>query len=343
LSAESSLVRFIPREEGPYEVEVTYDGVPVPGSPFPVEAVPPTDPSKVRAYGPGLQGGFVGMPAPFTIDTKGAGTGGLGLTVEGPCEAKIECLDNGDGTCSVSYLPTEAGDYNINILFAGAHVPGSPFRAPVRAPFDASKVTCSGPGLEGATAGQPGHFRVDCSRAGTAELTIGIASEAGARAEVRVEDNGDGTYTIAYAPSREGPYSISVRYGDEEVPRSPFKVKALPTHDASKVKASGPGLNTTGVPASLPVEFTIDAKDAGEGLLAVQITNADGTFDIFYTAPQPGKYVICVRFGGEHIPNSPFQVMATDRPLLGVNGLDMAGLRPFDLVIPFTIKKGEIT
>lgn len=46
----------------------------------------------------------------------------------------------------------------------------------------------------------------------------------------------------------------------------------MPTHDASKVKASGPGLNTTGVPASLPVEFTIDAKDAGEGLLAVQIT-----------------------------------------------------------------------
>lgn len=45
----------------------------------------------------------------------------------------------------------------------------------------------------------------------------------------------------------------------------------LPTHDASKVKASGPGLNTTGVPASLPVEFTIDARDAGEGLLTVQI------------------------------------------------------------------------
>lgn len=55
-------------------------------------------------------------------------------------------------------------------------------------------------------------------------------------------------------------------------PVSPYKVKVLPTHDASKVRASGPGLNTTGVPASLPVEFTIDAKDAGEGLLAVQIT-----------------------------------------------------------------------
>lgn len=200
----------------------------------------------MRAFGPGLQGGLAGVPAPFTIDTKGAGTGGLGLTVEGPCEAKIECLDNGDGTCSVSYLPTEPGDYNINILFAGAHVPGSPFRAPVRAPFDASKVTCSGPGLEGATAGQPGHFRVDCSRAGTAELTIGIASEAGARAEVRVEDNGDGTYTIAYTPLSPGVYTITVEYGGQPVPHFPSKVRVEPAVDTAGVKVYGPGVEGKG-------------------------------------------------------------------------------------------------
>lgn len=52
---------------------------------------------------------------------------------------------------------------------------------------------------------------------------------------------------------------------------SPFKVMSQPGHDASKVRASGPGLDTKGVPASLPVEFTIDARDAGEGLLTVQI------------------------------------------------------------------------
>lgn len=201
---------------------------------------------QVRAFGPGLQGGLAGVPAPFTIDTKGAGTGGLGLTVEGPCEAKIECLDNGDGTCSVSYLPTEPGDYNINILFAGAHVPGSPFRAPVRAPFDASKVTCSGPGLEGATAGQPGHFRVDCSRAGTAELTIGITSEAGARAEVRVEDNGDGTYTIAYTPLSPGVYTITVEYGGQPVPHFPSKVRVEPAVDTAGVKVYGPGVEGKG-------------------------------------------------------------------------------------------------
>lgn len=40
-------VSFTPPEEGPHRVEVTYDGHPVPGSPFPVEALLPPDPSKV--------------------------------------------------------------------------------------------------------------------------------------------------------------------------------------------------------------------------------------------------------------------------------------------------------
>lgn len=62
---------------------------------------------------------------------------------------------------------------------------------------------------------------------------------------------------------------------------SPFKIKTLPAHDASKVRASGPGLNSSGVPASLPVEFTIDARDAGEGLLTVQILVSDRFQSLF--------------------------------------------------------------
>lgn len=42
-----SLVRYTPTEEGAHAVNVSYDGHPVPGSPFPVEAQLPPDPSKV--------------------------------------------------------------------------------------------------------------------------------------------------------------------------------------------------------------------------------------------------------------------------------------------------------
>lgn len=41
-------VKYIPPEEGQYKVDVSYDGNPVMGSPFGVEAVMPADPSKVN-------------------------------------------------------------------------------------------------------------------------------------------------------------------------------------------------------------------------------------------------------------------------------------------------------
>ena len=55
------------------------------------------------------------------------GNGDLGVTVEGPCEAEIQCVDESDGTCTVSYLPTKAGNYKINVLYDNKHVTGSPF------------------------------------------------------------------------------------------------------------------------------------------------------------------------------------------------------------------------
>ncbi|XP_075967347.1 filamin-C isoform X6 [Anarhichas minor] len=445
-------VEYTAYEDGLHLIEVLFDEVSVPKSPFRVSVTEGCDPSRVRAYGPGLEEGLVNKPNRFTVETRGAGTGGLGLAIEGPSEAKMSCKDNKDGSCSVEYIPFTPGEYDVNITFGGLPIPGSPFRVPVRELVDPSKVKCSGPGLgSGVRAHVPQTFTVDSSKAGEAPLEIQLYGPTGVTEPISVTDNGDGSHTVIYTPAADGPYTVCVKYADQEVPRSPFKIKTLPVHDASKVRASGPGLNASGVPASLPVEFTIDARDAGEGLLTVQILdpegkpkkanirdnrdgtytvsyvpdmtgrytitikyggdeipyspycihalpagdaskclvtgsgigptiqigeetvitvdakaagkgkvtckvstpdgaeldvdvveNADGTFDIYYTAPEPGKYVITIRFGGENIPNSPFHVVATDDPISSVDGMDPV-LRPFSLVIPFTVQKGEIT
>lgn len=52
------------------------------------------------------------------------GYGGLGLSIEGPSKVDINCEDVEDGTCKVTYCPTEPGNYIINIKFADKHVPG---------------------------------------------------------------------------------------------------------------------------------------------------------------------------------------------------------------------------
>ena len=55
---------------------------------------------------------------------SGAGTGGLGLAVEGPSEAQMSCVDNKDGSCSVEYIPFQPGTYNLNITYGGQPVSG---------------------------------------------------------------------------------------------------------------------------------------------------------------------------------------------------------------------------
>lgn len=62
-------------------------------------------------------------------------TGGLSLAVEGPSKAEINCKDNGDGTCKVTYLPTVPGEYTIIIKFADKHIMGSPFKAKITGEF----------------------------------------------------------------------------------------------------------------------------------------------------------------------------------------------------------------
>ena len=70
-------------------------------------------------------------------------------------EAKIETVDNKDGTVDVTYLPTEPGDYDLNVTYAQQPVTGAPFKARVvpkggpHAGPDVSGVKVVGPGTQG--------------------------------------------------------------------------------------------------------------------------------------------------------------------------------------------------
>lgn len=166
-------VTFIPREPGPHDISIAYGGVSIPSSPYtttcvepvteeqpiqaqekakPVQAtqMPVPDAGKVKAYGDGLYRGITTKPAEFTIDTREAGPGALGLTIEGPIEAKMEARDLGDGTCQVTYYPTEAGEYTINIFYCNEPIPGVPYVANIQSGvvIDVSGVTAYGPGLQ---------------------------------------------------------------------------------------------------------------------------------------------------------------------------------------------------
>lgn len=85
---------------------------------------------------------------------------------------------------------------------------------------DSSKVKVSGPGVaSGVRANIPQSFTVDCSKAGEAPLAVAVNGPKGLAEPVEVTDNGDGTHSVSYTPSMEGPYSVSIKYADEDIPR----------------------------------------------------------------------------------------------------------------------------
>lgn len=70
-----------------------------------------------------------------------------GLTL-GPSQAKINCVDNGDGSADVSYLPTVPGEYAVHILCDNEDIPKSPYMAQIQPatrdfnPGQVQKTTC---------------------------------------------------------------------------------------------------------------------------------------------------------------------------------------------------------
>lgn len=204
------------------------------------------------------------MQNDFTVYTNGRGFGGLTVSMEGPSRADIRYDDNRDGSVKVVYIPRVPGEYKITVKFDGISVRGSPYTVRVRGddvsgirastyssassrdPFgldtrleslldshdshprtsrSVANVRVSGRGLYSGITNVQNEITVDVKDAGSGRLHYSIAGPG----NVESKNHGlyDGHYRIYYKPDRSGEYSITMRYNDQEVLGSPFKVRVI--------------------------------------------------------------------------------------------------------------------
>ncbi|GAA6076403.1 filamin-C isoform X1, partial [Tachysurus ichikawai] len=248
-------VKYAPTEKGLHEMDIKYDGNHIPGSPlqFYVDAI---NSGHVTAYGPGLSHGMVNKPSIFTIVTKDAGEGGLSLAVEGPSKAEISCKDNKDGTCTVSYLPTAPGDYNILVKFDDKHISGSPFTAKITG--DDSMRTSQ------LNVGTATDVSLKITETDLSSLTASIRAPSGNEEPCLLKRLPNRHIGISFTPKEVGEHVVSVKKNGKHVTNSPFKIMVGQSEigDASKVKVFGKGLvegHTYEV-----AEFIVDTRNAGE-------------------------------------------------------------------------------
>jgi len=256
MDQDEHAMRFMPKENGVYYVYIRFNEAHIPGSPFPMLVGKlGADPALVFAKGTGLEKGEVGKQCKFTVITTNSGTGTLAVHVEGTSKVAIVCTELDDGY-EFTYTPMAPGNYMIVIKYCNVTIAGCPFKANItgkgkpseimevsslyvetvekkpgmskskRFQGDASKAVVQGPGLKKGFPGRPATFTLDIKDAGQALLTIGMISPSGHPvSELSYKKQRVGVYNVTYRAEEKGDHTMTIRWGSDDVPGSPFVIQ----------------------------------------------------------------------------------------------------------------------
>ena len=270
--------------------------------------------------GPGLTQGTEGEPAEFNVWTREAGPGSLAISVEGPSKAQIDFLDRKDGSCYVSYVVEEAGEYSVGIRFNEEHIPLSPYKVFISPKSGhADKVKISNLEDEQITLNAPQSFLLSKNGA-NGTLQCKMVSPTGREDDCFMSQVGPDEYSVRFVPKEEGYHYLHAKLNGVHVPGSPFKIKVggEGKKDGS-VRVFGQGLER--VKVGEKASFVIDTSTVGAGTLSVTVDGPSKVdmdcnevsqgYEVSYTPSVPGDYFVTVKYNGKNVDGSPFKVIAT--------------------------------
>jgi len=239
-----------------------------------------------------------------------------------PKAGEVCVLKGSAGEHTVNYKPRHPGTHSINMLWCGEHIPGSPVILEVRQP-------------QVATVGSPAVVNLMTIYKRKHLKAFAIPREGGSQLKVKMEKISSGNYKLVFKPSQAGVYLLHVATKSKPIEGSPFIISYVQAGaDPSTVRVTG--LREEGMVGE-PIQFVIDAKDAGYGEVTVAplgsavysmdsaLTrdvdvrsiylrdNKDGTYSAVFTPDSAGETGLDIRFHGEGVPGSPFPVNVLQR------------------------------
>ena len=315
-------VNFTPMEVGKVKVSASYGDNAIPGSPLEFTI---NDPSKCKVNAAAIVKGSyrVKQPIDFRVSGQFAGEGNLTATVRGPKGGEdVEVKDQGDGTFLVHYIPKDGGPHAIDIQFDGEQIPDAPVRLFVEAGSNADSVvvTQPAPGRLGVyTVDHVYDYKVNTAGAGEAALTVtSHGARTGLKPKLDIVDIGNGQYTVSLNAKEPDDYHVSIMWGDEPVPGSPFKLPVSDKPKPDRVVCDGPHYT---IGSTDPVTMSVDAGKAGAGELSataygdkvgsvpVEIKeNEPKKYTVTFVPPATDVYSLGILWSDQQVKNSPFKV-----------------------------------
>jgi len=322
-------VNFVPYELGIHTVSVMYREVDIPGSPFQFTVGPLQDGGahRVHAGGPGLERGIQGQPADFNVWTREAGHGSLAISVEGPSKAEVDFNDRKDGSCHVSYVVEEPGEYSVGIRFNEVHIPGSPYKVCILpSAEEAERVRLSNVAADGPVGTDtPQTMLLNMNGAG-GDVECKLVAPSGREDDCFITPlGGSDEHSVRFVPKEEGVHYLHAKLNGIHIPGSPFKLVVSNMNagnDSVSVHGKGIEHGVTGQAS----QFTINTLEVGAGTLSITVdgpskvelacNEVDDGYEVSYTPMAPGKYFVTVKYNGSNVKGSPFNVRVAGDNLL---------------------------
>jgi len=326
------VVSYTPVEVGIHTITIKWNDKEISGSPFRPCVL---DARKVK-----YKGGFrtyldannimnlqVNEAKTIEFDVSEAGPGMITAEVRGPSgTVPVDIKQSGASLYIVSFMPVTEGEYHLSLWWGGIALPHTPLVGNARglkAAINHDKVVLTGRGLQHAHVKETAEFVIDGTDAGPGTPDVKLS---GVKADVDVVtlSIGGNKYKCSYTPGFPGAYLLSIMWSDRQVRGSPFKVTVTSQSDSSKVVCTGDGLKE-GI-LGKEIKSVIDTRRAGPGELTAHCMGPtkvaycelydhhDGTFTLNIKPQEAGRHILQVKYGGEHVPASPFALRVLGAP-----------------------------
>ena len=307
---------YTPTRLGKDEVFAKIAGTEVPGSPFEVRVVDPSQCSVQMKDPPAGQPLTANKPASFTVIASEANLSGIIAEVTRPGSSKTDELNlipQGDSVNIATFLPIDIGEYKISVICAEEDVRGSPMQVVASDPGKCEFLDAFPSSTQ---VGKPCNLRLNVKGAGNGSIEVS-SSQSRVIAIASSESTQPDQYTIQLTPNTVGEANIDVKWEGISIAPTPCSVQVC---DATKCSAYGPGLTEGRGKSTKPFEFTVQTSGAGKGELVVKpkgqkatyattISEAgNGTYNVSFTTYEVGVHRVDILWGDVHIPNSPFKV-----------------------------------
>ena len=356
-----------PWQIGKHEFNVTIADQNVPGSGLTFDVLKQISSDQIAVTGNLLQA-FSGQAVPVTIRGVNIGSIERGqltyhMTINNdtiPSEQPVlNCIDNGNGTCTLTYTAYDTGVYNLEILYENQNITGSPFGIKIKPKPCADKCIVSGSAIESGTClnvKEQAQITVDTTRAGSGELSVkGKQPDSrNLRVFVNEEDGEDGEklHHLIFDVPKVGIYTINVKWGNEPIPGSPFEIRVV---DLTRC------IITSDVPDTVQIDqsktISIDSTGAGPGTFSVYFDGKESSdfleadivkldemdeekkdmYRINFIGKALGESNVLVKWGGYNIQKTPFILNVCNAKECSIDAEEMLQ-KPLQVGVPFNFK-----